>query len=1207
MNNNLKTIIAPQINSSNYGQNVKDQFENINTNFQKLGNRDFVKGDSGESVSIIQVDINDESWRNEDGYSIKELIKNCLRERFSLLEGEKYDEIKALFSDKIGCDMESDIDELVEENIKSTDEDEDSEESTNITNKHGRYVYIIQIGSNVLGEGEIIGSLPFTYVDKRFHIANLKDLQERYSVLEDSVLGENSGLYDNAADLSCVMYVKNNKAEFSATETYPTLYFDEDQGQFCWKWHGQETGILASGPRGETGAASQVFIAYTDPSEADGSEYTLNEFLIKYGTGSTIKPNELINLYAPIDDVGNVEFEKLIGWPVIVMPKEGEKPQLGKFWVSTISDITKTKDENGYKITAICENSNCLVTEFNLDEFWQDIEGMHVNYLGVDDSGKSKDECKGYAIPAWPVDDDDPTEKPIHMLYADIKSVQDTNDPELYQAGHRKKLCLGYFQDKDKLSEQDQLKKYVSNNSLQPANINEDENNKDISFNVYYPTNIHYPMSIANTLSIRTNANVNNTSDLGTIITPGGITIKGDGSFKTTLSNRHLSTHQIYTDLLNPFDGNHSTLKIQNYDRFIFDFDKDSLKDQYFKIVKGQGGRGVQLLNITPYPPTPIGNEVVLAAGQTELNTSLTTSGSIINNGNRTTLGEDKGIHKYGEVFAKGENISINFCLVTQILNDNNTPYDDDMTFDVDANIFLYDSNWKNIMGVGVGLSDGVSLKYGDGKKVTSLTSSAGGYYKIFNITLTPRGKSTDIDLNKSLYIKVVPIINNLKSGYHLNTTSYIGDFHISYLTEEIIPISGSPVKVLTETLTDGNNTTIRWYNEDGSINSSNIKNIESISGVSYNCYPCNLTNNISLTDEINPNTEFGSNIPGENVSLVEVKGLDHVVNVFGGMTVYGKNLPPNYADPNATENNYYSLDVHQNIINSRENTVKIGSLANNKSKLEVQGELQVDKNSRFAIDGSDEKILINNEGLQIPYKTAGGNSGNIVPEQSYFEIQEANKGQILMADGELTTETPIKIKFGNDTETPFTYESRQFTLDLTYPYNKDNDIRFGTLANNKINTDTKPDTDNDIVKLGCIIQYVKFGPVVNCTLAIIENWVYFDPPGTLNIFNEKDVYEPTLTENSIQIPKPTLEQNLYIPIIIGDNIWGDNDSLKDFIAEDDVQLGYIIKIDTNNKITIKGATNWNCRHSAENPSEIITGNEGFSWARKISFTYICE
>ena len=45
-------IKAPSLSSANYGENINQQFANINDNFKALGNADFFDGKQGNSISV---------------------------------------------------------------------------------------------------------------------------------------------------------------------------------------------------------------------------------------------------------------------------------------------------------------------------------------------------------------------------------------------------------------------------------------------------------------------------------------------------------------------------------------------------------------------------------------------------------------------------------------------------------------------------------------------------------------------------------------------------------------------------------------------------------------------------------------------------------------------------------------------------------------------------------------------------------------------------------------------------------------------------------------------------------------------------------------------------------------------------------------------------------------------------------------------------
>jgi hypothetical protein len=97
---------------------------------------------------------------------------------------------------------------------------------------------------------EIISSLPYTFIDERF--ANISD-EIDYSSLED---------------LSCTIMYQDGG--FVKLQNFPTLYYDSDVKEFCWRINGQSTGLFARGPQGSAGANGKcLFVQIENVDEND--------------------------------------------------------------------------------------------------------------------------------------------------------------------------------------------------------------------------------------------------------------------------------------------------------------------------------------------------------------------------------------------------------------------------------------------------------------------------------------------------------------------------------------------------------------------------------------------------------------------------------------------------------------------------------------------------------------------------------------------------------------------------------------------------------------------------------------------------------------------------------------------------------------------------------------------------------------------------
>ena len=76
MDNNLELekIIFPSLVSVEYANSLSNAFDNINANFSILANREFVKGESGESFKVIEKPIFDGEALTEIGEKLKKCI-----------------------------------------------------------------------------------------------------------------------------------------------------------------------------------------------------------------------------------------------------------------------------------------------------------------------------------------------------------------------------------------------------------------------------------------------------------------------------------------------------------------------------------------------------------------------------------------------------------------------------------------------------------------------------------------------------------------------------------------------------------------------------------------------------------------------------------------------------------------------------------------------------------------------------------------------------------------------------------------------------------------------------------------------------------------------------------------------------------------------------------------------------------------------------
>ena len=203
----LNPIEGIELKSGQYGVDLSGRLADINENFNKIIESDFLRGAPGRSISISTWVFNNETKDTHIGQSLVDAI----------MSNNPYTpESDTLRSSIVGALMDKEIKVIYDE------------------------------------DGQIVSSLPFTFIDKRFYDGK---------TLDESLANE--------TDLTCVLVYETAKDSngFVAAQTFPTLYWDAslDGGNFCWKINGQKTGLPCKGPQGNDGSGGTLYTVIYDP------------------------------------------------------------------------------------------------------------------------------------------------------------------------------------------------------------------------------------------------------------------------------------------------------------------------------------------------------------------------------------------------------------------------------------------------------------------------------------------------------------------------------------------------------------------------------------------------------------------------------------------------------------------------------------------------------------------------------------------------------------------------------------------------------------------------------------------------------------------------------------------------------------------------------------------------------------------------------
>ena len=1042
----LNTISAPSLNDSKFGDNIKTQFENINDNFQKLSNYDFTKGEKGDSIDFVDINL------AEDEEIRKSLLSLLLGYRSAHIDSEEDGEnVEEKFSEAVSFNIESYLKNSTIRMIKLKD--------------------------------DYVGSLPFVYVDERFHHKN---------VLDD--INENPGLYDDEIDLSCIILFEND--QFKIVQNFPSLYYDQQVKGLCWKWLGKETAVPANGPQGATGKSTQLLISKIESVSGDG--IVLVE-AISYN-GEWIEAGKNVDINVIHSAIGIPADEDLVNWPTIVIVdgnnddtesvdtdnSDDESVDTDRSYIY-LSNFQKLHDEESGKdyYYVACTNDNRLDLGFNIKSLWEEMIEEPLDKMGI-------------ALPTYDGDgDDDPIDfndkkiKPMHLLYTDPSTGSLTlNKGEIQKSvsGSEYKYEINGVTDRD-------------GNNLIVEGL----------FNIFYDTVFHYGENKEIRLE-KGNIEVSNAAK-NTKIAPG-----------------HISTQNLETHTLRIKDttGERSSLTVNS---------------TLSNLISSNQSNNIKAKNNT--------------IEADEINTISAGKNNIV--AEEENAIEAKKNNIIGKVEISDETVIKNDLKVTtKITSPLITDKDENVSIELSDNIGIKHRE-NEIISIGGTDNDKYSIfaskdKLRIGKIDVDFFNSNLNEVKIyFNTPVGEDGNPIDCR-----FIVYSDLFNNTKDGYNTQricigfktTGAYLFKFTDSNevdTTELGISING-----FMSIKKEPNNQYVLTI-QSAALNSDRNKDKSTISiGIPNQIFVDNdiIIDNISFKFEIN-NTYVACDPQNPSITL------------------------------NKNNRNVNIVTINENTHFEYTNTTPVGN-----HEVEINGKLKV---AGKDIDGKRISLELGGAIKNIDETKPVGVIGGIESDKGYT-VTNAVAGQILMADGDMSAEKPIKIKDGNK-EWSLGYDNNEkvFTIDtkglanIIQEYNEVTPKVFDQV------------NETNHVTLSCEISGCKCMSIFNGTLTITEQFIEGQ-------FNRDGVYEPqALFTLPNEIPAPMTDQYMYIPIFVGDNN-------QDFIKEDDVQLGYLVKIGKNRQCKILGVVN---ALSLFVPLEDVDENKDAILSsiryRRISFTYICQ
>ena len=266
----LKTDFEITNYASNFSSQLNNILQGINSNFQKLMAKPFLKGDEGEGIVYSDETVYD---NNGDFTPFGKILIGVL---FDIDDTSNITTLSAL---KTVEKIQSIIDGTPQRQITAVDKWPTDSSLTIKCASVGNKKYIFP---------------PYYFIDSRLN--NLKELTD------DSK--------SDFIDYSCYIIGEYDGTNWSLykKQIMPTLYYDSDIDEFCWLVNGDKTGITAQGVKGDNGKTINI---WNCNGHILSNSKIIIDTIISSSTGSTnisdIEINDFIIVY--FNKLGDIQSD----------------------------------------------------------------------------------------------------------------------------------------------------------------------------------------------------------------------------------------------------------------------------------------------------------------------------------------------------------------------------------------------------------------------------------------------------------------------------------------------------------------------------------------------------------------------------------------------------------------------------------------------------------------------------------------------------------------------------------------------------------------------------------------------------------------------------------------------------------------------------------------------------------------------------------
>lgn len=242
----LTRIVAPTLNDASITKSLSDAIDVINENFRKLASTPFLQGVKGDAYHTTVRHIFEDNIITNDGA----LLLNCIFGT-NISGGTAINSVhKAVISVAGDSVPGSPLDSLISY----------VDNKPVFTNNDLYFYTLVDDAGDEYGEQ--LGQY-YYFVDGR--IKNLSDAYNSDNKTNLSKFVDYSGFY------RYIPATDSNEAKYERVEFLPTLYYDTENNDICWKYYDTKTGLSAIGPKGENGVSSIIKVVRVTNLQDDGT------------------------------------------------------------------------------------------------------------------------------------------------------------------------------------------------------------------------------------------------------------------------------------------------------------------------------------------------------------------------------------------------------------------------------------------------------------------------------------------------------------------------------------------------------------------------------------------------------------------------------------------------------------------------------------------------------------------------------------------------------------------------------------------------------------------------------------------------------------------------------------------------------------------------------------------------------------------------